>query len=162
MPAFCSAIGFNYLTFPSTGLQAPCRWQVLINVTLGSVMISSHDTPYSPSLTLSLITYLQLHLSPTSLSIYLVVIASVLAALPSFGSVTLPVARSPPPSLYIYLPFYTLFLPITCFLPPVLSSPFILPFFHSPLVSLSAPSSLLASPITLPLSSYLQPSILLV
>lgn len=62
VPGSCSCAGFNYLTFSSTGLQDSCRWQALINVTLGSVMISSHDTLYSPlpCLTLSLITYLQL------------------------------------------------------------------------------------------------------
>lgn len=41
-------IGFNYLTFPLTGSSAP-RWQqVLINVTLGSVMKVA-VTPFFPS-----------------------------------------------------------------------------------------------------------------
>lgn len=48
MPGCSSGVGFNYLTFSSAGSQVPCRWQVLINVTLGSVIISSHDTPESP------------------------------------------------------------------------------------------------------------------
>lgn len=67
VPAFCSGIGFNYLTFPSTALQAPRRWQVLINVTLGSVMISSHDTPYSPSLSLCLSSHIFSFISPQRL-----------------------------------------------------------------------------------------------
>lgn len=48
-------IGFNYLTFPETGSQAPRQQQVLINVTLGSVMISCRDTFFpSPPPTFSL------------------------------------------------------------------------------------------------------------
>lgn len=46
--------GFNYVTFASTGSQAPCRWQLLINVTLGTMMLSSYDTPLSLSCSLSL------------------------------------------------------------------------------------------------------------
>lgn len=159
MPAFCGGIGFNYLTFPSTGSQAPCRWQVLINVTLGSVMISSHDTPYSPSLSLCLSSHIFNFISPNvSIS---VVIAGRLAA-PSFlGSFTLPVTLSPPISLYIYL-FSASFLPSHMLLSPC-------PFFTFPFTFLLlssclslSPSSLLESPITLSLPSCLQPSILLV
>lgn len=41
------AVALGLIIWPSlsTGSQAPSLWQVLINVTLGSVMISSHDTP---------------------------------------------------------------------------------------------------------------------
>ncbi len=93
VPAFCSGTGFNYLTFPSTGSQAPCRWQVLINVTFGSVTISSHDTPYSPSLSLCLSSHIFNFIS-SNVSI---TVASMLAALSFFWLLHSPCSSFPIP-----------------------------------------------------------------
>lgn len=87
VPGCCSCVGFNYLTFSSTGTQSPCRWQALINVTLGSMMISSHDTLYPPASLSHSVSHRAFNFFSTNVSItYLLVCSHVSSLAPCRSS----------------------------------------------------------------------------
>lgn len=141
------------INWPSRS-QATCRWLLLINVTLGSVMISSHDTPCSP-----LLAFLSLSLNLSSHNFQFtcrnVSISAVFAGIPTgayyCSSIIVPIALfhlslslSSPSHMLLYpCPLFT----VLAFLP------------HR---SHLCHWSLLGSPITRSLSSCPQSSILLV